>query len=85
MGAPRAVQENHVLTPREKEVLAMVAAGLRAKDIAGVLGISERTIETHMAEIRLRLRAKTAAHAVSICIGIGIVQPEQPMQNAADN
>jgi DNA-binding CsgD family transcriptional regulator len=55
----------------------MAAGGLRAKDIAGVLGISERAIEHHMAEIRFRLRAKTAAHAVSIGIGMGIIQPEQ--------
>ena len=77
MSARQAVQGNHILTPREKEVLAMVAAGLRAKDIASALGISERTIETHMAEIRFRLRAKTAAHAVSIGIGMGIIQPEE--------
>jgi DNA-binding CsgD family transcriptional regulator len=66
MSAQQAVQESHILTPREKEVLAMVAAGLRARDIAGVLGISERTVETHMAEILFRRRAKTAAHVVSI-------------------
>jgi DNA-binding CsgD family transcriptional regulator len=77
MSAQQAVQENHILTPREKEVLAMVGAGLRAKDIASALGISERTIETHMSEVRFRLRAKTAAHAVSIGIGMGIIQPEK--------
>ena len=79
MSDRQAIQGNHILTSREEEVLSMVAAGLRSKDIAEELGISFRTVETHMAEIRYRLRAKTAAHAVSIGIGMGIIQPEWPM------
>ena len=77
MGAQRVVQDNHILTSREEEVLTMVAAGLRAKDIAEAVGLSFRTVEDHIADIKYRLRAKTTPHAVSIAIGMGIIKPEQ--------
>lgn len=44
-----------VLTAREGEVLALLAAGLRSREIAGRLGISLRTVEAHRARINLKL------------------------------
>ena len=76
MGARRPVFEGCVLTPREEEILILIAKGMMAKQISAELGISERTVESHMAEIRYQLRAKTVAHAVAIGIGVGIIRPE---------
>lgn len=47
----RRVEPLESLTPREREVLAFVAEGLSNRGIADRLGIAERTVETHMAQI----------------------------------
>jgi DNA-binding NarL/FixJ family response regulator len=54
------------LTPRESEVLAMLAEGLGNKAIAGRLGISEHTVKTHVAAIFTKLGVSTRAEAVAI-------------------
>lgn len=55
------------LSPREEEVLARVAAGAANRGIAGELGISERTVERHLANIFAKLdvasRTEAARHA----------------------
>ena len=51
------------LTPREREVLQLVAAGRANKEIGGQLGISERTVKTHISNIfsKLQLTDRTQA------------------------
>jgi len=48
-------------TPREREIVQLIAEGKSTKDIAGVLGISEKTVETH----RSNLMRKLGVHSVS--------------------
>jgi|SRR5579863_5943066 FixJ family two-component response regulator len=52
------------LTPREKEVLALVVAGLLNKQIADELGTSELTIKTHRAHVMEKTGADSLAHLV---------------------
>jgi len=52
------------LTPREKEVLNLVVAGLLNKQIADQLGTSELTIKTHRARVMEKTRAESLAHLV---------------------
>ena len=59
------------LSGREREVLAWVAAGRRQAEIAGTLGISERTVENHLRNARNRLAVKTTAQAVQAAIRLG--------------
>jgi PAS domain S-box-containing protein len=54
------------LTPREREVLAQIAAGASSKEAGRQLGISFRTIEIHRARIMEKLGAKNAADLVRI-------------------
>jgi two-component system response regulator DctR len=54
------------LTVREAEVLALVARGLTAKAVAGMLGISYRTVEVHRARVVAKLGARNAVEAVGI-------------------
>jgi DNA-binding NarL/FixJ family response regulator len=54
------------LSPRELEILALVAEGLGNKIVASRLGISEHTVKTHIASIFTKLGAETRAEAVAI-------------------
>jgi DNA-binding CsgD family transcriptional regulator len=63
------------LTPRQREVAALVAEGLTNREIGRRLGIDERSAEGHLERIRLRLgfrsRAQVAAWWVAISAGGG--------------
>jgi FixJ family two-component response regulator len=52
------------LTPREKEVLDLVVAGLLNKQIADRLGMSELTVKTHRAHVMEKTQAESLAHLV---------------------
>ena len=67
-----------LLTPREKQVLAMIVDGLANKQVAGQLGISARTVETHRVHIMQKLNAESLPHLVRIWISAGnlIEMPE---------
>lgn len=56
------------LSKREREVLEWIASGKRNTDIAGALGLSERTVENHLRRVRHRLQVKTTAQAVGAFI-----------------
>ncbi len=60
------------LTPREREVLAAVAAGRLNKQIADDLGIVEQTVKFHRARIMERMQAKTVAELMHLAARLGI-------------
>ena len=62
------------LTPREVEVLALVAAGLANKEIASKLGTADGTVKIHVQNILSKLNASDRTHAVTIAIQRGIIQ-----------
>jgi DNA-binding NarL/FixJ family response regulator len=61
------------LTPREVEVLALLAEGFGNKAIAPRLGISEHTVKAHLASIFAKLHATTRAEAVVIGARQGLI------------
>jgi DNA-binding NarL/FixJ family response regulator len=63
-------------TPRELAVLRLVAQGLTNAAIGTALGVSEDTIKTRMKSILAKLDAKDRAHAVTIAIRRGFVDPQ---------
>jgi two-component system, NarL family, response regulator YdfI len=70
--APRA-ELREPLTPREREVLEMLASGLVNKEIAAKLSISEHTVKFHVASILGKLGAATRTEAVSLGFRRGLV------------
>jgi FixJ family two-component response regulator len=62
------------LTPREREVMALVVAGLLNKQIAGELATSERTIKFHRAHIMQKMEAESLAELVQLAGQLGIVK-----------
>ncbi len=61
------------LTPRESEVLGMIAEGLGNKIIAARLGISEHTVKFHIASIFAKLDAGSRTEAVTIGVRQGLI------------
>ena len=61
------------LTPREKEVLQMLAGGLGNKQIAARLKISEHTAKFHVASILGKLGASSRTEAVSLGLRRGLI------------
>lgn len=62
-----------VLTGREREVLVGVALGRTNKEIAGELGISHRTVETHRESLMRKLGIKTVAGLTKLALETGLV------------
>lgn len=56
------------LTARERDVLAGILAGMRSKLIAAELGIGERTVETHRANIMIKTGARSVAELVALAL-----------------
>ena len=61
------------LTPRQREVLQLVAEGLSAKEVAATLKISVRTAEAHKAHILDALEMRSTAELVQYAIRTGII------------
>ena len=66
----------HELTARQREVLRLVAAGKSTKEIAFVLKLSVKTVETHRAQIMERLGIRDVAGLVRYALRTGLVPPE---------
>jgi FixJ family two-component response regulator len=63
------------LTPREREVLEGVVAGMLNKQIAGDLGISEKTVKVHRGRVMAKMAAGSLAELVHFAERVGIRRP----------
>lgn len=71
--APEPPSPDDPLSPREHEVLALLAEGLANKQIAPRLGISEHTVKAHVTAIFAKLGAGTRAEAVVLAARRGLL------------
>ena len=69
-------QRYHLLTPRERDVMQLVVAGMLNKQIAAELGISEITIKLHRAQVMHKMRAESFAALVRMAAALGLPTPE---------
>jgi DNA-binding NarL/FixJ family response regulator len=67
------LQHPDALTAREREVLALVAEGLRNKEIAARLGASEKTVQFHIANLFGKLGAQSRTEAVRLARERGLL------------
>jgi DNA-binding NarL/FixJ family response regulator len=63
------------LTPRQREVLQLLAEGRPMKEAARILGVTERTIAFHKYEVMRRLNVKSTAALVQHALRLGLIRP----------
>ncbi|WP_435417860.1 LuxR C-terminal-related transcriptional regulator [Parerythrobacter aurantius] len=68
----RAAEMLKTLSPRQLEVTTLVASGLRNKEVAARLGLSEKTVKMHRGLVMEKLGLKTSADLVRVAVEAGI-------------
>ncbi len=63
------------LTDREREVLQLIAEGLSSKEIAGMLGVSLKTVDSHRSNLMEKLDIHKVSGLVRFAIRAGLVEP----------
>ena len=73
--APKQADPFAELTEREREVLILIAQGQANKEIAGALGITERTARTHVSNILGKLGLASRTQAALFAVREGLIEP----------
>ncbi|HEY6917015.1 MAG TPA: helix-turn-helix transcriptional regulator, partial [Allosphingosinicella sp.] len=73
------------LTRRENEILNLVATGLSAKEVANKIGIAPRTVERHIENVRMKMRARNRAHMIAQAVASGVLILGAPAERVCDD
>jgi DNA-binding CsgD family transcriptional regulator len=71
------------LSGREREVLALIATGQTSRAVAGALGISVHTVESHKQRVFRRLGVQNQAQAVAVALRLGLLDGTEGVNGAA--
>jgi DNA-binding NarL/FixJ family response regulator len=69
--SPRATERVPTLSPREREIMHLMAEGLTAEAIATQLVVSVETVRTHVRNVIRKLQARNRVHAIAIALERG--------------
>jgi len=70
----QAARAAATLTRRERQVLGLISEGLTTRQMARRLGVSERTIESHISALYQKLDVRTRVQALHRAAGLGLVE-----------
>ena len=73
------------MSPRERQVLPLLLAGLRNKQAASQLGISKVTVQIHRGQIMRKMRARSFAELVKMGQALGVDSPAVAGGNHCDH
>lgn len=79
----QAPAPEQLLTPRQIEILVLIATGHAAKEVAFKLGLSPKTVDVHRARIMERLGINDIAGLTLYCVRHGLVDPARPRAEGA--
>lgn len=69
------------LSPRETEILRLLATGLTSEEIAPLLNLSQKTVRNHHYTIKAKIGARSDAHLVWLALAAGLVQIDLETHN----
>lgn len=67
------MRNRNQLTPREKEIISLVAQGKSYKEMAKELAISDFTVRSHLTNIRMKLQVTKTSKIASVALSQGVV------------
>src|SRR5262249_8869074 len=82
----RVLRDCHAsLTPREREIMALVVSGLLNKQIATKLGISEITVKAHRGRVMRKMQVDSLAELVRVAAALGVPLAARPDTKVSAN
>jgi FixJ family two-component response regulator len=72
------------LTPREREVMALVVSGMLNKQVALKIGISEITVKAHRGKVVQKMKADSVADLVKMAVRLGVSPAKNPWHTTRD-
>jgi FixJ family two-component response regulator len=76
--ASRVAHDYSALSPREREVMALVVSGLLNKQAGGELGISDITAKAHRGKVMQKMKADSLPDLVKMAGKLGLALPSSP-------